>query len=352
MANSLRKGAFFTDIHFGKKANSRTHNQDCLNFIEWFCQQVREDPDIDYIGFLGDWNENRSSINIDTLGYSYHGAKALNQLGLPVYFVVGNHDLYHRHNREIHSIVPFEEFRNFEVINEPTIVDRIEGGALFCPYLFHDEYPGIIKHLTLPFWAGHFEFKGFRITNYGIPMPTGPNPDDFVGPEIIVSGHFHKRQADNNIVYMGNTFPMDFGDAGDTARGMMVMDHDSGEMSFFDWEACPKYIKTSLSALLEGECELQQNARVRCVIDIPVNFEESNYLRQKYSEKYGLREFAMEEAREIHEALSETEDAIDWESHDISSIDDLVHEMLTNIKSEHIDNALLVQLYRDLKLQQ
>ena len=87
MANSLKKGAFFTDIHFGKKANSRTHNQDCLNFIEWFCQQVREDPDIDYVGFLGDWNENRSSINIDTLGYSYQGARALNQLGLPVFFV-------------------------------------------------------------------------------------------------------------------------------------------------------------------------------------------------------------------------------------------------------------------------
>ena len=347
----LRKGAMCTDIHFGKKANSRTHNQDCLDFIEWFCKRAQEE-NCDYVAFLGDWNENRSSINIDTLGYSFRGAKALNDLGVPVFFVVGNHDLYHRHNREIHSIVPFEEFSNFHVINEPTVVKQIEGGALFCPYLFHDEYPRIIKHLKLPFWAGHFEFRGFSITNYGIPMPTGPNPADFIGPEHIVSGHFHKRQANGNIIYMGNTFPMDFGDAGDIDRGMMVFNHDSGLMEFFNWEECPKYIKTSLSSLLEGDEKLLEHARVRCLIDIPVNFEESNYLRQKYSDQYNLREFAMEEAREIHEALSETEEVIDWESHDISSIDDLVHEMLTSIKSDHIDNGMLVRLYSNLKVAQ
>ena len=198
-SGSLRKGCCMTDIHFGKKANSRTHNQDCLDFIEWFYQQVREDPEIDYVAFLGDWNENRSSINIDTLGYSYRGAKMLNDLGMPVYFVVGNHDLYQRHNREIHSIVPFQEFDNFKVINEPTVVKEIEGGALFCPYLFHDEYPGIKKHLSLPFWAGHFEFRGFKITNYGITTPTGPIPNEFAGPDHIVSGHFHKRQEIHSL---------------------------------------------------------------------------------------------------------------------------------------------------------
>lgn len=347
----LKKGAFFTDLHWGKKANSRTHNQDCLDYIEWFCRQVQE-HNCDYVAFLGDWNENRSSINIDTLGYSYRGAKAINELGIPVFFVVGNHDLYHRHNREIHSIVPFSEFKNFEVINEPTIIDQIEDGALFCPYLFHDEYPGIVKHLEYPFWAGHFEFRGFRITNYGIPMPTGPNPEDFIGPQFIVSGHFHKRQANENIVYMGNTFPMDFGDAGDNERGMMIFDHTTREMQFENWAACPKYTKTSLSSLLEGESTLQENARVRCIIDIPVTFEESNYLRQRFTEKYYLREFAMEEASEIHQALSETENAIDWDNSEISSIDDLVHEMLTGINSEHINNAMLIQLYQELKVQQ
>lgn len=71
----LKKGAYFTDIHFGKKQNSEVHNQDCLDFIDWFCEQVKKDPEIDYIAFLGDWNENRSALNIATVNYSHRGIK-------------------------------------------------------------------------------------------------------------------------------------------------------------------------------------------------------------------------------------------------------------------------------------
>ena len=127
---TLKKGAYFTDIHFGKKANSHLHNQDCLRFVTWFCEQVRNDPTIDYVAFLGDWNENRSALNIATLNYSYQAAKLLNELGLPIFFVIGNHDLYYRHSREIHSVIPFSEFANFVLFEEPPEIARIHGGAL------------------------------------------------------------------------------------------------------------------------------------------------------------------------------------------------------------------------------
>ena len=97
----LKKAACMTDIHFGKKANSEEHNKDCLRFIDWFCDFVKADPEIDHIMFLGDWNENRSALNIATLNFSYQGAKKLNELGLPVFFIIGNHDMYHRYSREI-----------------------------------------------------------------------------------------------------------------------------------------------------------------------------------------------------------------------------------------------------------
>jgi DNA repair exonuclease SbcCD nuclease subunit len=145
--------------------------------------------------------------------YSYLAAKKINDLGLPVFFVVGNHDLYHRHTREVHSVIPFQEFSNFRVIDSPTIIEEIHNKALFSPFLFHDEYAKMTGYLKLPFWAGHFEFKDFMVTGYGMKMPTGPDAMDFKGPKYIVSGHFHKRQHSDNIVYIGNTFPMDFGDA-------------------------------------------------------------------------------------------------------------------------------------------
>ncbi len=345
---SLKRGLYFTDIHFGKKANSIQHNEDCLRFIDWFVDQAkRYKPD--YIAFLGDWNENRSALNVATLNYSYQGAKKLNDMGLPVYFIIGNHDLYHRNSREIHSAVHFQEFDNFIVIDQPKVIENIEGKMLFVPYMFPDEYPQLAKYLNLPFWAGHFEFKGFEVTGYGMKMPTGPDPKDFKGPKYIVSGHFHKRQADENIVYMGNAFPMDFGDSEDNHRGLMFYDHVKQEMVFEDWLECPKYIKTNLSNLLDKTVIVPSEARVKVLVDIPISFEESNFLRASFTEKHKLREFVMEDSVEIQQVITDTDTTAVIAENELSSIDELVHLMLKEVESDHIDSSKLIEIYTGLK---
>ena len=345
----LNKAAICTDIHFGKKSNSKLHNEDCIRFLEWFKSMVEADPEIDHVMFLGDWNENRSALNIETLNYSYQGAKILDSIGLPVYFIIGNHDLYRRNARDIHSVIPYQELDNFILVTEPMVAKEIgDGGALVCPYLFHEEYPSLKKYLNLKTWWGHFEFKGFVITGYSITMPTGPDPSDYKGPEHIFSGHFHRRQADQQVVYIGNTFPMDFGDAGDDDRGMAIFDHSKDEMLFYNWEECPKYIKTTLSDLIDKTVEMQAGARVKCITDIPITFQESQELRTVFMEKYNLREFTLEESREITSALSDTVTDVDIENIKLKGVNELVVEMLQDIDTEHFDNKLLIDIYQSL----
>jgi len=214
--------------------------------------------------------------------------------------------------------------------------------------LFHEEYPSLAQYLDIPYWAGHFEFKGFEVTGYGMKMPTGPDAADFDGPDFIVSGHFHKRQANENVIYIGNTFPMDFGDADSNERGMMVFDHRTNDMTFIDWLECPKYTKTRLSDLLDKTVTLHPNSRVKCIVDIPVSFEESTFLRQKFTEDFNLREFGMEESLEIKEVLSGTEVDVDWDEHKLAGVDELVQEMLKGIESDHIKNQTLVEIYAGL----
>jgi DNA repair exonuclease SbcCD nuclease subunit len=346
----LKKAAVCTDIHFGKKSNDKTHNEDCIRFLGWFKSQVQADPEIDHVMFLGDWNENRSALNIETLNYSYQGARILDSIGLPVYFIIGNHDLYRRHTREIHSVIPYQELGNFKLITEPEVRYEIgNGGALVCPYLFHKEYPQLKKYLNLDTWWGHFEFKGFIITGYSMTMPVGPDPLDYKGPKHIFSGHFHKRQAHEQVVYIGNTFPMDFGDAGDSDRGMMTYDHTNDETTFINWPDCPKYIKTTLNELLDKTVELQPEARVKCIVDVVISFEESTELRTMFMDRYNLREFTLEESREIKSALLNTETNVDWDNAKLKGVDELVVDMLKDIKTEHINNDLLVEIYQDLK---
>jgi len=99
----LNKAACFTDIHWGRKNNSELHNQDCLRYIEWFCNNVRDAGDVDHIIFMGDWFEHRAAINSLTLEYAYQGAELLKALDVPVFFIVGNHDLYYRTTRDVAS---------------------------------------------------------------------------------------------------------------------------------------------------------------------------------------------------------------------------------------------------------
>ena len=346
---SIAKMAIFTDIHFGAKGNSELHNQDCLDFIDWFCDNVKARGDIDSIGFLGDWFENRNALNIATMNFSYQGAKKINDLGLPVYYIVGNHDLYHRHTREIHSVIHFHEFENFIIIDEPTVIDNEHGEILFCPYMFHNEYPNLLKYLKKPVWMGHFEFKGFVVTGSDIKMQHGPSPSDFKGPKVILSGHFHKRQhpKNTNIVYVGNTFPTTFGDANDFDRGMCVYDFPNNSLDFKNWADAPKYIKTKLSAVLDGTVDLLPNSYVKCLADEEITFEESGVLKQSLIKKYKLRDFSLEESLELAQTLSDTE-TDDIEIDELMSIDEIVPQMLEQIESEKIDNKKLVRIYKSL----
>lgn len=349
MSKKLSRAAAMTDIHWGCKSNSEQHNQDCLNYIDWFCKQAIDNK-ADHVVFLGDWFENRSAVNISTLHYSYLGAKKLNDLGIPVFFIIGNHDLYHRHTREVYSTINFHAFSNFNIIDTPTIVNDIETNPLLCPYLFAYEYPSLMDYNSVETWWGHFEFKGFIVTGYNIVMQSGPDHTAFNGPKYIFSGHFHKRQRGGNVIYIGNTFPTNFSDADDANRGMMIYDHNTKKIKFLDWEECPQYTKVSLSKLLDGKVILPKDARVKCLIDIPISFEEASALKQQMLTTFELREFVPEESKEVSEALSNTDvDDIELDDTEATSVDDLVIQMLNSIDTAHINNNTLIEQYMRLK---
>jgi len=342
----LKKGAYFTDIHIGAKSNSQQHNEDCIQYIEWFCNKIEEEGDVDHIIFAGDWHETRAAINISTLKYSYEIATKLNNIGLPVYMIIGNHDLYHRNNRDVYSVLPFHEFNNFTIIDQPTVIENIGDSVLLCPFLFHEEYPILSEYNNVPYWVGHFEFKDFIVSGYNITMKSGPDHTNFTKPKHIISGHFHKRQTSGNVTYIGNTFPTNFADAGDNERGMMVFDHTKNKMVFHDWEECPKYIKTKLSAILDGSIILPENARVKCIADIEISYEESIEIKQKFIDTHSLREFTIEEADDIVESLVNTETGDITEQ--LGTVDEMIVNMFAEIESEHIDNQLLIEIYQKL----
>ena len=343
----FKKIAIFSDLHLGRRSNSKVHNQDCLDYISWFCAQVRNGG-YTHIAFLGDWFESRSAINIETMECSYLALQLINDIGLPVYFCVGNHDLHRRTTREVHSVRMFNEMSNFVVIDKPTVVDNL----LFSPFLFEEEYAKLIEHNDLWAFLGHFEFKNFILTGHSKLAEHGPDHKLFTGPKKIFSGHYHKRQCMDNVVYVGNCFPMDFGDAGDNDRGMCTYYVEDDKITFTNWSDCPKYYKTTLTKVIADEWKPLAKMKVKCTIDAELGYQEANELREAMVGAYELRDFVLEEDRAAKQGLLEGDTCKVEESLlEFSSIDDLVVSQLEAVKDDKkakIDPKMLIEIYKSL----
>lgn len=354
----IKKIALFTDIHHGRRGNERMHNQDCLDFVQWFCDQVRAAGDVTHIAFLGDWFESRSAINIETLDFSYKALQLIDSLGLPVYFIVGNHDLHRRTTRDVHSVRMFNELKNFTVVEEPIVIDS----CVFSPFLFDAEYGNLLEHNDKYAWFGHFEFKGFAITGYNTIMEHGPDHTLFKGPKRIFSGHFHKRQIMDNVVYIGNAFPMDHGDAGDFKRGMCFYTTDTDKVEFVDWKDAPTYMKVNLSTVMEEigngkRLPFKAKMKVKCVVNADIDYTDAQDLREAMVAEYNLRDYILEEDRAAKQGLVEGETAASNEVHEeeFNSIDELVVKQLElALKDKTMDGKydadLMVKIYKSITI--
>lgn len=342
----ITKLAMWTDIHFGARNNSDQHNQDNINFLTWFIEKVKEEKP-SHLAFLGDFFENRNAINVKTLDFATKACRMINDLGLPVIFIVGNHDLYHRGNREICSTNMFNDLENFILIDEPT---KLNDEFFATPFLFKDEYPQMAYAINShKYVLGHFEFRNFVVTGADRKMEHGPDATQFNGPRYIFSGHFHKRQTNKNIIYIGNTFPTNFGDANDSERGCAFLSTENEDVYFYDWEHAPLFFKTKLSEVLMGDSEFPAKSRVRCLLDIDVGYSEVQSLREEMISQFNLREFSVEE--DILLKKNSLSEGLELETDlDLSSLDNTVRQLITEgVKTTpSIDPKKLIALYEEL----
>lgn len=247
----FRKAAIFTDIHFGEHLDSEQHNKDCLAFVEWFAAMAQQQQ-CDTILFLGDWFHNRVRTENRTGHYSRRAIEVLHGLDLPIFWIIGNHELYEKAGREIHSLEHLPRYPNFHLINQIFQVDDV----VFAPWLVNDEQNDLIERQSR-YVFGHFELPFFLMNQVieKVYDGNGLHIDDFTNCEAVYSGHFHKRQVRLNqskipIYYIGNAFGHNMNDANDPERGMAVLEWGEKLPVYFEWPDAPTYHKGSMSEFL------------------------------------------------------------------------------------------------------
>lgn len=338
MTNLFKKAAVFTDIHFGLKSNSLQHNQDCEKFVDWFISQAKKE-ECETCFFLGDYNHHRASINIHTMQYGLKALEKLNDNFTKVYFIPGNHDLYYRDRRDIHSVEWAKHLPNVEIINDWYITKDV----VIAPWLVQEDWKRLQK-LSGKYLFGHFELPNFFM-NAMVEMPDHGeiNSTHMTGFEKVFTGHFHKRQSKKNVWYIGNAFPHNYADAGDDARGMMILSY-GGEPEFHSWPGQPRYRVYKLSDILENPSGLLiKDSHVRVHLDIDISYEEANFIRETLIPEHKLREMALIPMKLDQVSTDTNAGALKFES-----VDQIVLDQISVIESDFYDKKMLLEIYRNI----
>ena len=263
--------------------------------------------------------------------------KKLNDAFNKVYFILGNHDLYYREKRDLNSIEFARDLDNFVMIDE----HFLEGNVSIIPWLVGDEHKKLNK-IDCKYMFGHFELPYFKM-NAMVEMPDhgGITASDISNPEYVFSGHFHARQYKGNIHYIGNAFPHNYADAGDNERGAMFLTWGE-EPIYVDWPDCPKYIMMGLRELLEDPAKhLDANTHARVKLDVPISYEEANFIRETFAKQFNVRELQLI-------PIKEEEEAFDGVEVEFESVDQIVISQLETIDSQIVDKEKLIELYREI----
>jgi hypothetical protein len=334
----FKKAAIFTDIHFGLKSNSLQHNTDCENFVDWFISQAKKEG-CETCFFLGDYNHHRASINIQTLQFGLRALEKLNDNFDRVYFIPGNHDLYYRDRRDIHSVEWAKHLPKVEIINDWFK----DGDVVIAPWLVGDDHKKLAK-LGGKYMFGHFELPNFYM-NSMVQMPDHGEikESDLLGFETVFSGHFHKRQARGNVWYLGNAFPHNYSDAGDDARGMMILTWGE-QPEFISWPDQPRFRVYKLSDILDNPSGLLiKDGHIRVHLDIDISYEEANFIREQFIPEHKLREMTLIPMKLDQHSQDLASGEIKFES-----VDQIILDQINAIESEFYDPKLLLDIYRNL----
>lgn len=332
----FNNAACFTDIHFGNKNNSKQHNKDCADFVDWFIEQS---TDCETCIFLGDWHHHRASVNVSTLNHSVENVGKLSRAFEHVYMIMGNHDLYYREKRDLNSLPYAGLFENVTLVEDALVKDEVA----LVPWLVGDEWKTLQK-TKCRYMFGHFELPYFKM-NAMVEMPDhgGINADHLSGPEYVFTGHFHKRQNKGNVHYLGSPFGHNYADTWDDERGMMKL----------AWGAVPKYIDFNgpryrtvpLSRLIdEPEKVLNDKTYCRATLDIAISYEEASFIKETFSQQFSAREIALIPSKK-------EEHAQDWRVVDdieVENVDKIVYNSLNAVDSDMIDKKILVDIYNSL----
>ena len=193
----------------------------------------------DVIFHLGDFFDNRSSLDVNVLHYGISLMKELAEI-LPVHVLIGNHDLYTEKSLDIHSVSWMNLINNVTLYEKPTVLTFDSASALMMPWVTTQaEEIKILSSHKANYVFCHSDLKGAK-NNQTIEMKHGIDIQHFQRYQKVYSGHIHLRQVIKNFQFIGCPYHLDRNDKSDH-KGISILDFETGNLEFVANTYSPEY---------------------------------------------------------------------------------------------------------------
>lgn len=232
------KIAFICDTHFGVRNDSPFFLDNALGFFEKQFFPYLKEHGITQIIHLGDFFDRRKYVNFNTL--SSVRRRFINKLvddGLHLHVTVGNHDTYFRNTNDLNSLKELltGKYDNITVYEKPQTIQFGDFCFGIIPWVTKENEAEVLDFISkcpCRMIGGHFEINGFQVV-LGVKHMHGFTTEMFNRFDRVLSGHFHIKQSQGNIHYLGTQYQLNFSDVY-SKKGFHVYDTQTDELEFIE----------------------------------------------------------------------------------------------------------------------
>ena len=337
------KAIFLADIHFGVRSSSEEWQDNIKDyfynlFIPYLENILKTDKDYSLF-ILGDVFDDRKAIDINVNDMAINIFETLAKL-LNIYIINGNHDLSKKTNKGNTSLRTFTNIPGITVIQEPTILKikpstKILSNIIAIPYLGDHteenkvllEYSGKTNYAFM-----HTDISQMKFDN-GMTIVGAVDSTIYKGK--ILSGHIHKRQETNNVIYIGSPYQLRRSDIGNI-KGIYRLDFKTNEMSFDVNDYSPIFHKIPVDKFLKMNVSERNEFLNNNYNDILI--EESELRKYKMTNIYDIANLSNAKRVQIIVNKSKHNFDVDEEkNYKELSIEELINESIMQLDIE--DNA-------------
>lgn len=168
--------------------------------------------------------------------------------------LVGNHCWFDAEGTD-HALQVFKDLKNVLVVDTLTVKYSRDTRMLLLPWLPNDKFREQLVKAKSMMTNDHYRTVLFihqGVNNFdfgnGVVESSGIDLEELEDFDLVVSGHFHKRQEEDNLIYVGTPFSHSFGES-NQQKYLLTLDTVDLELNWIE-TSFPRHITKTVKCPL------------------------------------------------------------------------------------------------------